>query len=253
MIGGGDPGAAIAAFRRLGRAGEETRALERLAREPAQQRAMEQFRRAVERAPDIRAALRDPRVLQVVAVAMGIPDGGEQPGLALRALLQDPGQPESLVNRLPDRRWKAAADALRLDQRGIAALRDPVVQNRLRDGLLRARWREQLETSQPGLGDAQLFRDTAGTADGPFGVLGNPVLRRVVTGALGLPPQLAIQSVETQARALQSRLDLDKLKDPKEVQRLAERYLISRAREESAGANPLLALGLPPGGLRLLA
>jgi hypothetical protein len=251
--GGGDPGAAIAAFRRLNRAGEEARALDRLAREPTQQRAMEQFRRAVDRAPDIRAALRDPRVLQVVATAMGIPEGGQQPGLALRALLQDPGARESLVNRLPDRRWKAAAEALRLDQRGLGALRDPAVQARLQDGLLRARLREQLEASQPGLGDAQLFRDTAAAADGPFAVLGNPVLRRVVSGALGLPKQIAIQPVETQARALQARLDLDKLKNPKEVQRLAERYLISRAREQASGSDLLVGLGLPPGGLRVLA
>jgi hypothetical protein len=214
---------------------------------------MDQFRRAVERAPDIRAALRDPRVLQVVATAMGIPEGGQQPGLALRTLLEDPTQRESLVNRLPDRRWKAAADALRLDQRGLAALRDPAVQARLQDGLLRARWRQELETAQPGLGDAQLFRDTAANADGAFGVLGNPVLRRVVSGALGLPKELAIQSVEAQARTLRARLDLDKLQDPREVQRLAERYLISRAREQSAGVNALAAFGLPPGGLRLLA
>lgn len=255
MIGGGDPGAAVAAFRRLSRAGEETRALDRLGREPAQQRAMDQFRRAVERAPDARAALRDPRVLQVLATALGLPDMVQQPGLAQRALLADPTQTDALVNRLRDSRWKAGAEALRLDQRGIAALRDPAVQARLQEGLLRARWRQELEGAQPGLGDAQLFRDTAASADGAFAVLGNPILRRVVTGALGLPKELAIQSVETQARALEARLDLDKLKDPKEVQRLAERYLVNRAREASAGSvggGALSLLGLPAGGLRLL-
>ncbi|MFN3447150.1 MAG: DUF1217 domain-containing protein [Roseococcus sp.] len=253
MIGAGDPGAAVAAFRRIDRPGEEARALARLAREPQQARALDQFRRAVERAPDIRAALRDPRVLSVLAVATGIPDAAGQPGLALRALLEDPANPESLVNRLPDRRWKAAAESLRLDQRGIEALRDPKVQERLADGLLRARWREELEASQPGLGDAVLFRESAARADGPYAVLGNPVLRRVVTGALGIPPQLAIQSVEAQARALTARLDLSKLQDPKEVQRLAERYLIARAREEEGGGagNALAQFGIPPGGLRL--
>lgn len=254
MIGFGDPGGAVAAFRRLERPGEEGRALERLRREPMQARAMEQFRRAVERAPDIRAALRDPRVLQVLATATGIPEGAQQPGLALRALLEDPTKTESLVNRLPDRRWKAAAESLRLDKRGMDALRDPAVQARLTDGLLRARWREELEANQPGLGDAILFKEAAGRAEGPFAVLGNPVLRRVVSGALGLPPQLAVQSVEAQARALEARLDLSKLKEPKEVQRLAERYLIARAREQTGeqAANALALLGVPAGGLRLL-
>lgn len=255
-----DAAGAIVAFRRLQRPGEETRALERLARDPQQARAMDQFRRGLDRATDIRAALRDPRVLQVVTVAMGIPDGAQQPGLATRALLSDPNDPQSLVNRLSDRRWKAAAEALRLDQRGLAALRDPEVQTRLADGLRRAKWREELEARQPGLGDALLFREKAAAgAEGAFAVLGDPILRRVVTAAVGLPNTIAVQSVETQARALESRLNLEKLRDPREVQRLAERYLVSRAGTSVGGfgapsggtSNALALLGLPPGGLRV--
>jgi hypothetical protein len=243
----GDPAGAIAAFRRLQRPGEEARALDRIAREPMQARTLDQFRRAVERAPDVASALRDPRVLGVIATALGIPDAAGQPGLAMRALLSDPTDEASLVNRLPDRRWKAAAETLRLDQRGLDALRDPELQNRLAEGLRRARLRENLEGSQPGLGDAMLFRESAGNAQGAFGVLGNPVLRRVVTTALGLPREIALQSVEAQARALEARLDVSKLKDPREVQRLAERYLIARAGEASGG---VAGGGLPGFGSR---
>lgn len=263
--------AAIAAFRRLERAGEEARALARLAREPSLARAMEQFRRAVDRAPDIRAALRDPRVLEVVTTALGIPAAAGQAGLAQRALLSDPTAEGSLVNRLPDRRWRAAAEALRLDERGLEALRDPAVQERLAEGLRRARWREQLEASHPGLGDAVLFRESAGRVESTYGILGNPVLRRVVTTALGLPEQLALQSVEAQARAVEARLKPERLADPREVRRLAERYLVARAgsapaaeglpaglgaallagvtgRAGMAGASPGGIPGMPPGG-----
>ncbi len=103
---------------------------------------------------------------------------------------------------------------------------------RLAEGLQRAAWRQELEGRSPGLGDAVLFRERAAQGlSSPFEVLGNPVLRRVVTTALGLPQELAIQSVETQLRAVTSRLDLDKLKDPKEATKLVERYLVARARE----------------------
>lgn len=252
-----DAAAAIAAFRRLQKPGEEARALERLGREPELTRTLDQFRRAVERAPDVRAALRDPRVLPVVVTALGIPGAAGQPGLATRALLADPTDEKSLVNRLPDKRWKAAAETLRLDARGIAALRDPEVQARLAEGLRRARWREQLESSQPGLGDAILFRESAAKAEGTYGVLGHAVLRRVVTTALGLPDQLALQSVEAQARAVESRLKPEKLKDPREVQRLAERYLVARAGSSSPAGGvlpggfgaPLALPGLRSGGL----
>lgn len=246
-----DIGGAISAFRRNLEPGAERRALDRIATEPLQQRAMDQFRRAVDRAPDVKAAIRDPRVLQVIATALGIPDAAQQPGLALRALLSDPADPKSLVNRLPDRRWKAAAEALNLAAKGVGALRDPTVQERLAEGMRRARWRDDLEAQQPGLGDALLFRERAGAVDNNiFQVLGDPILRRVVTGALGLPRAIAVQSIETQARAVQSRLKLEKLEDPKEVQKLAERYLMNRATSEggSSGMSPLAMLGFRSGG-----
>ncbi|MBY0339394.1 MAG: DUF1217 domain-containing protein [Acetobacteraceae bacterium] len=240
-----DPSAAIAAFRRATADGAEARALERLSREPQQRRAMEQFRRAVERAPDAEAALRDPRVLTVLAVALGIPEAAGQAGLARRALLADPNERDGLLARLPDGRWREAAASLSLKRRGVATLRDPAVQARLAEGLQRAAWQRELDAAHPGLGDAVLFSERAPGIRSTFGVLGNPVLRRVVTGALDLPPQLALQGVEAQARAVESRLDVARLKQPAAAQRLAERYLIARAREAQPpqpGALP----GLPP-------
>ncbi len=226
--GGGSGGNAILSLRRATRAGEETRATERLANDPQIQRSMEQFKRAVDRAPDARAALRDPRVMTVIATALGMPDAANQAGLAQRALLSNPKDQESIVNRLSDRRWKSAAETLNLGERGIAALRDPAIQARLAEGLTRARWRENLEAEAAGLGDAVLFRERAATARTAFDVLGDPILRRVVTTAVGLPQQIAVQSVEAQGRALTARLDITKLQDPREVNRLAERYLMNR-------------------------
>ncbi len=235
----GDAGAAIAALRRATRPGEEQRALARLATEPQQRRAMEQFARALERAPDLRAALRDPRVLAVIGTALGIPEAAQQAGLAQRALSANPADPASFLGRLPDRRWRAAAETLQLHRRGLDGLRDPQVQARLAEGLQRAAWRRELEAANPGLGDAVLFGERAarGISSG-FEVLGDPVLRRVVTTALGLPQELAFQSVESQLRAVTARLDLGRLSDPKEATRLVERYMIARAREVGGAAGP---------------
>jgi len=246
-----DSAAAVAAFRRVLKPGEEERALGRIATEPQQKRAMDQFKRAVGRAPDVRTALRDPRVLQVITTALGIPEGINQGGLATRVLLSDLSDGRSLANTLGDKRWKSAAETMQLAKRGLAALRDPQLQAGLADGLRRAQWNQNLEAEQAGLGDAVLFRERAMAVDSNiYAVLGDPIIRRVVTGALGLPPQIAIQSVEAQARAVSARLDIRKLEDPKEVQRLAERYLMNRANENAAqnGVNLLARFGFPPGG-----
>ena len=157
---------AIAAFRRVLQPGAEDRALGRIATEPQQKRVMEQFRRAVDRAPDARTALRDPRVLQVITSALGIPEGAGQGGLATRVLLSDLKDKGSLANTIGDRRWKSAAETMQLATKGIAGLRNPGVQASLAEGLRRAQWNTNLENEQPGLGDAVLFRERAAAVDG---------------------------------------------------------------------------------------
>ena len=244
---------AIPALRRAVAPGAEAKALARLAKDPQLVREMEGFAKAAAKAPDVKAALRDPRVLNVLLPALGLPDAVGQPGLALRALTADPKSRDGLLARLPDTRWKAAAATLNLRERGIEALRDPRVQASLADGLRRLAWRKELDAGQPGVGDAMLFRERAASARTAYGVLGDPVLRRVVTTAIGLPQGIVVQPVETQARALAARLDLDKLQDPREVAKLAERYVVAAAGSGGDGgaagaASPVLSL-FPTGGL----
>jgi hypothetical protein len=94
------------------------------------------------------------------------------------------------------------------------------------------------------------FQGRAARARSTLDVLGDPVLRRVVTGALGLPPQLALQSVEAQARAVSARLEVARLQDPREAARIAERYVLAAAGSAS-GAGGVGLPGLPTGGLLL--
>ena len=246
----GNAAGAIPALRRALAPGAEGKALARLAEDKRLAREMEGFAKAAAKATDAKAALRDPKVLNVLLPALGLPDAVGQPGLALRALLADPNAADGLLARLPDTRGKAAAATLNLRGRGVEALRDPKVQASLADGLRRMAWREELEAGQAGVGDAVLFRERAAGAKTAYAVLGDPILRRVVTTALGLPPGIAVQSVEAQARALSARLDLDKLQNPREVAKLAERYVVAAAGGGgAAGAtSPLLGL-FPAGGL----
>lgn len=242
---------AIPALRRALAAGAETKALARLAKDPQLVREMEGFAKAANKATDVKAALRDPRILNVLLPALGLPDAVGQPGLAVRALTADPKSADGLLSKLTDTRWKEAAATLNLKERGIAALRDPKVQASLADGLRRLAWRNELEGGQAGVGDAVLFRERAASAKTAYDVLGDPILRKVVTTALGLPQAIVVQSVEAQARALTSRLDLGKLKDPREVAKLAERYVVAAAGTGAAtggAASPLLSL-FPSGGL----
>ena len=86
------------------------------------------------------------------------------------------------------------------------------------------------------MSDALYFLQNAAAKTNVYNILGNAVMRRVVTGALGLPAQMVVQSVETQARAVTSRLKLADLQDPRKVQKLAERYVIAAGRGPAAAA-----------------
>jgi hypothetical protein len=232
---GGDPASALAVLTRATAEGAEAKGLERERKDPVTIGALARFDRALAQAKDLDAALRDPRILDVLLPAFGLADQTGNAGLARKALLSNPAEAGGLLASL-DSRWRAAASTLDLAKKGLEGLRETQTVATLKEGFLRYQYRSGLDETQPGLSDALYFLESAKDADDVYDILGNPVLRRVVTGALGLPDSIAVQSVETQGRAVTSRLDLSSLDDPKQVQKLAQRYLMAAAGSAPANA-----------------
>jgi len=111
----------------------------------------------------------------------------------------------------------------------LGSLADPKMLEILTKGFTKYEYLDGLSTANPGMSDAIYFMNNAKTVKSPYDILGNSAMRRVVMGALGLPDQVAIQPVETQARAVTSRLKLTDLQDATKVRAIAERYLMARA------------------------
>lgn len=230
---------AIPALRRATEAGAEAQGIARESRDPVTLSALAQFRTALDKAESIEAALQDPRILKVLLPALGLAGEDGKAGLVRRALLSDPADPEGLAARLGGA-WKAASATLGVHATGLDGLREPAMVRRLSEAYLKYRYRSGLDERQPGLADALYFLESARNADDVYDVLGDPVLRRVVTGALGLPDQIAVQSVEAQGRAVAARLKVGSLQDDRAVRKLAERYLIAAATRaaDAAAAQP---------------
>jgi hypothetical protein len=106
----------------------------------------------------------------------------------------------------------------------------------LTNGFTKYEYRTGLSAANPGMANAIYFMENAKTVKGPYDILGNGPMRRVVLGALGLPDQIAIQPVETQARAITARLKIADLQDPAKVRAIAERYLMAEADKAAANA-----------------
>jgi len=111
----------------------------------------------------------------------------------------------------------------------LGSLKDSKTLDILINGFTKYEYLNGLSAANPGMSDAIYFMDNAKTVKTPYDILGNRAMRRVVLGALGLPDQIAIQPVETQARAVTSRLKLTDLQDATKVRGIAERYLMARA------------------------
>jgi hypothetical protein len=234
-----DAASGIAALKAAQKAGATEKGVALEKKDPVTITALKQFQAALAKAKDVKTALQDPRVLAVLLPSLGLSDQAQYPGLVQKALLADPADPKGLLASL-DRRFTAAAKTLNLRAKGLDALKDPVLQKQLTDGYVEYQYRIGLDDKNAGLSDALYFLKNAASETNIYNILGNTVLRRVVTGALGLPDAMVVQPVETQARAVAARLKLADLQDPRKLQKLAERYVIAAAGSGSSGSNSSL-------------
>lgn len=219
------------------------------AKQPETQRDIAAFRGAIAKAKTIGEALDNPAVMKVLLTANGLADQIPYAGLAKKVLLSDPDDAKSLVNRLGSARWKSVVQAFDFAKAGIAALKDPALQTRLADGYVEVAWRKGLEKATPGLSDALDFRERAKTFKTAIDILGDPVARRVVTTALGIPQQIAFQELDAQERAVTNRLDLSRLQDQKFVDGLSQRYLLEKQKAAPAAQPDLSTLSMQLRGI----
>ncbi|MBW6396212.1 DUF1217 domain-containing protein [Roseomonas sp. HJA6] len=232
----GSAAEAIPALRRATADGAEAKGIAREQKDPVTISALAQFRTALDKAGTIEQALSDPRILKVVAPALGLADQVGNTALLRKALLSDPNDPKSLASQLGST-WQNAAKTLGVYKTGLAGLKDDKLVTTLTNAYVKYQYRSGLDEGQAGLSNALYFLENAANAKDVYSILGNTALREVVTTALGLPDAIAVQSVEAQGRAVTSRLKLDSLQDPRQVRKLAERYLINAANEAAASAS----------------
>ena len=217
------------------------------AKQPEVQRDVAAFRKAVASAKDVKTLLANPAVQQVLLTANGLGDQIGSTGLVTKALMSDPNDPKSLANQLSNAAWKSAAATYDFASKGLAVIQDPKVLDTLANAYAEISWRKSLDATTPGLSDALTFRETAGNVKTADDILGDPVLRRVVTTTLGIPQEIANQSLDAQEKAITSKVDIKQFKDKNFIETFAKRYLIEtsmNASQDSSGAVGLQAYGL---------
>jgi len=122
-----------------------------------------------------------------------------------------------------------------------APLGDPLLVQRVLDGVMVNRFEKAMDAANPGMREALYFRRLAGQVTSVEQLMTDRALTTVVRGALGLPENFAALEFEQQRDILARRLDISRLQDPKEVARMAARYVATRD-QTATPSNPLLAL-----------
>jgi hypothetical protein len=210
----------------------------RIRRDPVHKRELALLEKAVAKAKTPDDLLKNPEALRVLLQGLGLADQAKNAALARKALLSDPKDSKSLAANLPDARWKAAATQLDFSASGLGKLRDPAFLKVVEGGLVEYRRLTAISERSQAVADALYVSKLTDAKPNIYGVLGDAVLRRVATTVAGLPQELAVQSVEAQARTLSGRFDISQFADPKKREALIQRYLVTSSVTQQAGAAP---------------
>lgn len=225
----GDYAAAVNTLHKAKANGAEAKGMAAEAKESGNTLAIERFKAAVSKAKTVDAALKDPRVMAFLLPALGLADKAGQEGIARKAFASDTTDKNGFLAKLGSDTWTNAAKTLNLFIKGLEGLTDPAVQKSLVDGYLRYQWRTSLDEQTPGISKALYFEEQASSMKGVYDVLGNSVVREVITDAYGIPQEIAVQSLEAQSAAVLKRIKLSDLQDSKKTEKIAERYVMSQA------------------------
>ena len=202
--------------------------IEQIAKQPLVQKDLARYAKVVKAATTIDDVLNDPVARKVFMKAHGLGAYADAVALAKKAIKSDPLDEKSLAQKLSatNATWLDVATKYNFPLFGLIELKTTESVKEVAGNYLAEQRLDVLDQQMPGLGSAILFKEVAPKLDTTIKILGSALGREVVVTALGLPKQIALQSLEAQTKAIEQRLDPKKLQKPEFVDRLIQRYLI---------------------------
>jgi hypothetical protein len=133
-------------------------------------------------------------------------------GRIKKVMTSDLSDENSLANRMTDPRYQELAKAFDFQKSGTAKLGNASFLEEVAQKYIQAEFEKSIGRQNPAVREALYFARNIGKVGDAYGVLGDRVLRSVVTYELGLPDQIAVQSVMKQKSLIDDRLDISKFK-----------------------------------------
>lgn len=164
------------------------------------------------------------RVLSFAMRAFGLEDMIRSPALIRKVLEGGIDDRRSLANTLADPRFREFAEAFNFKRYGSTTTSFGRTQQGTVDRFLRQTLETNAGKSNEGVRLALYFERKAPTISSVYSLLADRAIYKVVETALDLPSSLPSAGIEKQAALISQRLDLEDLKDPKELGKFLRRF-----------------------------
>lgn len=183
------------------------------------------FKSAAKNIKSVDDLFADKRALRFLLDAYDLSSEAANLGKIRKIVESDLGDQNSLANRMQDPRFKQLASDLNIPMFGTTVLNTDTFINKTVTKFEQVKYEQSLDESAPGVRAAIEFKRRAQDVTKTVQLLGDSVLREVITVANNIPQQIAVQEVDAQVTAIERRFDVTKLKDPTEVDKIVARYL----------------------------
>jgi hypothetical protein len=196
----------------------------------------------IEKVETIDEFLADTRLFKYAMKAFGLEEMSHAKAYMRKVLTEGTFDDKAFVKRLSDDRFLQFATVFDFAGKGTAA----VVGNDARQGVVDRYVRQSLEISagedNEGVRLALYFQRSAASAKTAYGILADEAISTVVFTALGFPKEMRGANIDRQAAAIEARLDIASLQDPKAVDKLLKRFTALWDAADATNVSPLLTL-----------
>jgi len=219
-------------YQRLAK-GDPAKQAAQFAQNPAVKKEIEYFRQKAATIKTPEEFFKDQRLMKFALSAYSLEAEQQFPARIKQVMTSDPKDPKALANRMADPRYRDINKDFAFGQTGTANLKLTKFVDKVVEKYVTNEYEKKLGEQNPALREAAYFKRTIGNVTDVYQILGDKVLRGVVFSTLGVPAEVANQSVEKQADLVKKGFKLDKVKDKLYVDNFLKRFVAASDRQQA--------------------
>lgn len=185
---------------------------EKFAKTKPVQKEIDYFREKVKELKTPEDLFKNRRLMQFVLSAYSMDDELQYMGRMKKILLSKLTDTDSLAQKMADPRFREINQDLLMGDFGVNVLKSSSMVEKLVDRYITNEYEKDLGNQNPALREASYFLRKIGTVKSSLDILGDKILRSVTTYTLGLPDEIAFQSIQRQQQLIDKRIDVTKFK-----------------------------------------